>query len=251
MNDDSADGKLKLAKAYDVCKKKTPRLTVVLIHGIATNSKSFDGLIKYLSGKDSVNDIRFVAFDLLGAGKSYTSDELNYDFKEQLEALDNSIQEFNIKTPLIIIAHSMGTMIAAHYANEKNDLVKELILVSPPIYRKEDINNPMFKKAMDGFKEIVSHKDHNIVKTKAFNNEINLIISNPENYDYFAKLTQPTYIIYGELDKFIAPLNIPGLLEKNQNITATKTIGSHGVTRDKYDKILEVLEKALKSKEAA
>lgn len=237
---------LRLAKVYDFCKSGAPKLTVVFIHGIAASSASFNGLLGYLENKESMAETRFVAFDLLGAGKSYASDELNYDFKEQIDALSNSIKELDVKTPLIIIAHSMGTMIAARYAVLHRSSVDGLILVSPPIYRKEDIENPMFGKAMDGFREIVAHKNREVVKTKAFNNEIDLIISDSKNYDYFVKLAQPTTIIYGELDTFIAPFNIPRLLKENPDIATIKTPGSHGVTRDKYAKVLETLEKLRK-----
>ena len=237
---------LKLAKTHDVCKAGEPELTVVLIHGIASDSSSFDGLLEYLEDLDEMRTVRFVAFDLLGAGKSNSSDELNFDFDEQLTALDNSINELNITTPLVIISHSMGTMITARYADNHKRLVKGLILVSPPIYSKEDLENPFFMAAMDGFREIVRHKNRQVAESKAFNNEIENIILNPGNHRYFEKITQPTKIIYGELDKLIIPTNIPKLVKCNPNVTTVKTAGSHGVTHEKYSKVMDVLKKFLK-----
>ena len=82
---------LELAKTYDVCDSKTPEMTVVFLHGIAADSSDFKGLLDYLAGDESMKRVRLATFDLLGAGKSYTSDELEYTFDEQLEALKNSV----------------------------------------------------------------------------------------------------------------------------------------------------------------
>ena len=236
---------LELAKTFDLCRGDKPRLTVVFLHGIAADSSSFDGLLKYLSSTEEASEFRLVAFDLLGAGKSYASDELEYNFKEQLEALENSVKKLKVSGPLIIVAHSMGTMIATRFAETHKRLAKGLILISAPIYRKEDIENPLFAKAMDGFREVVGRKAHGLLTSKSFNNEIKYIVSNPHNYDYLARLTAPTIIIYGELDRIIASYNLPGLLKINPNISAVKTAGSHGVTRDKYSKVLLALNKYL------
>ncbi len=40
--------KLKLAKTYDSCVSGHPKLTVVMIHGIASDSSTYDHAIKYL-----------------------------------------------------------------------------------------------------------------------------------------------------------------------------------------------------------
>lgn len=228
---------LKLAKTHDRCDNEINKLTVVFIHGIAADSSKYSNILEYLENDSELKDVRFVTYDLLGSGKSYTSDELNYDFEEQLEALDNSIKELSCDTPLVIVAHSMGTMIATRFADEHKDLVRGLVLVSPPIYRPEDIQNPLFASAMDGFRQVVGRKNSELLKSKAFNNEIKNIVSDVHNYDYFARVSQPTAIIYGELDKIIASFNLPGILKQNHNIKAFKTAGAHGISHDKYEAI--------------
>ena len=57
--------KIILKKTHDFCSVKEPRLAVVLIHGIASDSTVFDNALKYLEGTRSLKDIRFVTFDLL------------------------------------------------------------------------------------------------------------------------------------------------------------------------------------------
>ena len=233
---------LKLAKTYDVCKTDQPKITLVLLHGIASDSNTFNGFIKHFEKTKISEAVRLITFDLLGAGKSSKSNDLNYDYDEQIEALKNSIHDLKTKTPIILIGHSMGTLIAARYANLYPRLVDGLILVSPPSYREEEMRDPSFAKGMDGFAKLVGYKNPEAIKSKAFNNEIKLIVSNLENYENFVRLKQPTYVIYGELDKIIASYNLPALTRANSNLHITKTIGSHGVTPDKYDKIIKSIQ---------
>lgn len=236
---------LKLHKAYDFCPSGNPRLTVVFLHGIASDASTFNKTIEYLSGTNSLKDVRYVAFDLLGAGKSLKSDKLEYNFKEQLEALDNSIEDLKTNAPLVLVGHSMGCLISARYADLHKRKVKELILISPPIYRPEDFDNPVFKAGMDNFKQVVIAKNRGLKDGKAFNNELEKIVMSPGNYAVYARLTKPTTIIFGLADQIIANFNIPGLLRKNPKITAIETPGTHGISHDKYAKIVGILEKLL------
>lgn len=236
---------LELKKVHDFCERRKPRLTVIFIHGIASSSLSFKKAIDYLEGTRSMRDVRFVAFDLLGAGKSYTSDKLEYNFDEQLAALDNSVKKLKLGTPVVLVGHSMGTLIATRFADSHRRLVKELILVSPPIYRKQDIESPAFEEAMAGFRATMARKDKKVLEQKSFNSEIKNIVSNVRNYNFLVGTTKPTTIIYGDKDAIIAPFNIPGVLKKNEKISAIRTLGTHGVSHDKYTKILTELERIL------
>jgi len=236
---------LKLAKTYDNCQSSNPRLAVVCVHGIADDSSRFIKPLEYLEGIDSLKDIRFVRFDLLGSGESTKSDELNYDFKEQLEALSNSIEALKLKTPLVLMGHSMGCLISARFADTHKRMVKELILVSPPVFRPEEFDSPKMAAGKEGFRQLMILKDSKYRKDKAFNNELEKIVFNKHNYNVYTRLTRPTTIIYGAADQIIAGYNIPGLVKLNPKITAIKTPGTHGIGHDKYPKIVPILERIL------
>lgn len=235
--------KLILEKTHDGCVSGKPELTVVFVHGIAADSSSFDNALKYLEDNEHLRNIRFVTFDLLGSGKSYAGEELNYDMTEQLEALNNAIKKLKLTTPLVLVGHSMGTFIVTRYADTYKNTVKQLILVSPPIYTEKDLNNLAFDKALEMFRDAVSIKNREVLGTKAFNNSIKNIVTDKKNYKTLANVKIPTTLIYGDKDAFIAMHNLPKILRDNpEYITAIRTIGHHGVSREKYVKIAKVLE---------
>ena len=236
---------LKLTKTYDHCQSGKPELTVVCVHGIADDSSRFVKPLTYLEGTTSLKNVRFVCFDLLGSGKSTCSDKLNYDFKEQLEALSNSIEALKLKTPLVLMGHSMGCLISARFADTHKRMVKELILVSPPVFRPEEFDSPKMAAGKEGFRQLMILKDPKYKTDRAFNNELEKIVFNKHNYNVYTRLTRPTTIIYGAADQIIAGYNIPGLVKLNPKITAIKTPGTHGIGHDKYPKIVPILERIL------
>lgn len=240
--------KLFLKKTHDFSAVKNPELTVVMIHGIASDSSAYDHALKYLENTKSLSNVRFITFDLLGSGKSLKSDELNYDYKDQIEALHNSIEKLKLTTPLVLVGHSLGTFIVTRYADTYKDAIKKLVLVSPPIYTLKDMENPAFAVGMKAFEGAVAAKNPKILHEKSFINSMEKIVLNKQNYQTLAELKTDTVLIYGDGDQLIASYNIPTLIKDNpEHIAAIKTVGAHGVTRDKYTKIREVLEEALRA----
>lgn len=237
---------LVLKKRHDFCAAKVPKLTVVLIHGIASDATTYAHALSYLEGTVSLREVRFVTFDLLGAGESRKSDKLEYTYAEQLEALHNAIEKLKVATPLVLVGHSMGTLIVARYASMHKSSVRKLVLISPPVYTAEDLASPAFTMGMKAFRDAVSLKVHKVSDARAFENSMKNIVLNQRNYEMFTKLATPTVMIYGNMDQIIAPHNIPKLLKDNpEYITAIKTEGKHSVTRDKYTKLVGILEEIL------
>lgn len=235
-----------LKKRHDFCPSGHPALTVVMIHGIASDASSFNNALKYLEGTTSLRNVRFVTFDLLGWGESKTNDKLNYDYREQLEALHESIRRLKIDTPLVLVGHSMGTFIVTRYADTYKKSVKKLILISPPVYTEEDLASPAFETAMDLFKTKVGQGNSAILQQKSFVNSISKIIMNKRNYKVLANLKTHAVLIWGELDAIIASFNIPALLKANPKyLTAIQTPSAHQITRDKYSKMVPILERIL------
>ena len=73
------------------------------------------------------------------------------------------------------------------------------------------------------------------------------MVASPKNYHYLEGTTKPTTIIYGDHDMLIGLQNLPRLLKQNPQITAIKTAGRHGISREKYTQIAKVLESLIKT----
>lgn len=235
-----------LAKTHDFCAAGTgaEKLTVVLIHGLASDSGTFTRALQFLEGTTSLKEIRFVAFDLLGSGKSPAGEK--YDYKEQVEALHEAIEGLKLMTPLVLVGHSMGTLIATRYADTYKKSVARLILISPPVYTPEDLVSPAFAAGIKMFEKAVSAKNPAFLKAPAFVQSMAKIVLNPKNYRTLAELKTRATLIYGDEDQFIGAQNIPGVVEANAKyLTAIKTHGRHGVSRDKYAQMVGILEGVL------
>ena len=238
--------RITLKKRHDFCPSGHPSLTVVMIHGIASESSVYNTALQYLEGTTSMRNVRFVTFDLLGWGESKVSDKFNYDYNEQLEALHHSIEKLKIDTPLVLVGHSLGTFIVTRYADTFKKSVKELILISPPVYTPEDLASPAFEIAMDMFKQKISQNNQELIKQKNFVNSISKIVMNKRNYKTLAELKTHAVLIWGELDAIIASFNLPRLLKDNPKyLTAIQTPSGHSITKDKYTKLVPILEKLL------
>ncbi len=237
--------KLKMSKVHDN-NPKNPVLTVVMIHGIASDAAfTYNDALKHFEADVDLKNVRFVSFDLLGSGTSYASDDLEYNFDEQLEALDNAISDLNSKTPLVLVAHSLGTFIATRYVALNPDKIDRLILISAPIYTEKDYENPAFMAGIEGFKKLVGAKDPQIIKEKSFINSMKNIVLDKTNYSYLSGVKIPTTLVFGDEDQLVAAFNIPGLMKENEGIAAVKTHGRHGVTKDKYEEVAEILKQII------
>lgn len=238
----AGDPDLTLAKTHDFCASGKPELTVVFIHGIASDSRTFTNALRFLEGTLALEAVRFVAFDLLGSGESVSSDLLNYDYRDQVTALHNAILKLKSDTPLVLVGHSMGTLIATKYADTYKKAVRELILISPPVYTAQNLEDPVLAAQMAAFKKVVAAKDSKYAHDVAFDREVEKIILNKYNYGRLAGLTTPAVLIYSEADEIIAPFNIRKVVRENpKHLRAITTVGTHRVARDKYAKIPEIL----------
>ena len=106
---------VRLKATYDR-KVKKPKLTVVFLHGISATSDTWRTTLKQLTNDPDLAETRLIALDLLGFGKSLRADWLDYDYLDYDQALDQALKHLRVKTPIILVGHSMGSLIAADYA---------------------------------------------------------------------------------------------------------------------------------------
>ena len=102
---------------------------VILVHGIASSSVTFQELVPRL--RDSH---RVIALDILGFGESPAPAGAHYTIDEHADALDATIRSLRLQAPFVLVGHSLGALIASRYTAENPQAVAKLVLVSPPVY---------------------------------------------------------------------------------------------------------------------
>ncbi|MEO7349194.1 MAG: alpha/beta hydrolase [Terrimesophilobacter sp.] len=118
---------------------------VILIHGIASSSVTFELLIPRL-----VDHHRVISIDLLGFGESPSPKGALYTIEEHVAALETTIDSLGLKDKFVLVGHSMGSLISTRYAAIHQNSLRKLVLVSPPVYvTPAAIGNPMDRAAMD------------------------------------------------------------------------------------------------------
>jgi len=107
--------------------------SLVLLHGIASSSVTFDNLIPLV-----VDRYRVIAIDLLGFGESPSPPEATFTLSEHVEAIHATLKSLKLAGPMILVGHSLGALIAARYAASYSSRVSQLVIIAPPVYLPGD-----------------------------------------------------------------------------------------------------------------
>jgi len=103
---------------------------VLLLHGLAASNAYWERTIPLLPPS-----LHVLAPDLLGFGGS-PKPRASYDLGTQIQALDQLLthKEFLDGEPLVIVGHSLGSIVALAWAQAHPGRVRALVLVSLPYY---------------------------------------------------------------------------------------------------------------------
>lgn len=248
---------------------KTPRLTVIFLHGISATSDTWRTTFTQFIHNPDLDTVDFYALDLLGFGRSLQSDWLDYDYADYDRALDNTVKALKVKTPIVLIGHSMGSLIAAHYAKSHHSDVDlaGLILISPPVLLPAELAklpdrvytksySSLHRLAKDepavgviaDFIQRFSNFDSKYLVTPAFARSMDHIILNQNNYQTFCTLRVPTLIIHGHFDPLVMRSNLKTVAEENPKyLRFTSVMGHHDVSAQKRMKTLIELKSILRN----
>lgn len=97
---------------------------LLLIHGSATSSRSWDALVPRLTTSHHV-----IRIDLPGHGRSAAPVGRGYGTSEQARTLGTALDRLCIK-PVIAVGHSSGGYAATALAEQRPDLVTALVLIN-------------------------------------------------------------------------------------------------------------------------
>ena len=227
------------------------RATVVFVHGIGNTGKTWEPIIDGLP-----KDMRLIAVDLLGFGKSRKPDWLRYDVAMQARSLQTTLYKLRITGPVIIVGHSLGSLIAIEFAKRYPRRVASLVLCSPPLYDYSDASKKSLRlKADDVLRDfylrVGKGNKARLVKLAAMAMKYKLIspafsVTDENINSYMATLSAsivqqtslvdaeslhlPISIIRGKLDPVVLLPNIKKLQKINPQVKLTQIAAGHEVT---------------------
>jgi len=201
---------------------------IIMLHGIGATYHTWDGLIKELSA----DRYRIIALDLLGFGDSPMPADCEYTVEDHAKYVRRTIKKLKVKKPFILVGHSMGSIISAHYCRVYPNDVRRAYLLSLPIYSKVEknlkVSNVLNDVYIKAYNLISQKKDFAIKYSKHLRNLLriedglnvdektwhsfslslqNTIIRQHVYFD-IKNTDTPIHIIFGSLDEFLVNENV-------------------------------------------
>lgn len=224
------------------------RVTVIMLHGIGSSAKMWDQVAKQLP-----DDIRIIAFDLLGFGASPKPAWKAYSAKTQADSIVTTLFGLGVRGPVVVVGHSLGALVAVEFARRYPIMTKSLVLISPPFYdatatsarlayRPEALLKK-FHELMQGRPDDAGRllqlaSKYNLVNRGFVASDVNVsaflatletAIINQTSMRDVATIKRPIRIISGTLDALVLKRNIDQLVKQNSNITHRRVIGGHEI----------------------
>ncbi len=247
---------------------RKPEVTLVFIHGLASSHLMWKPVIDKI---DTANT-RIIAVDLLGFGKSPKPIWQIYNAKVHAASLAVTLRHKRVRGNVVIVGHSLGSLVAVQYASAHPKRVAELILGSPPFYKPpkviektaslmvmqpDDMYRKLYKysrgkmelaKRLASFVKRAKLIDRTFVvddeTLPAIVSSLEMSIENQTSLQDAEKLKMPVHIIYGRLDPFVMKRNITELRKKTNMITIDFILAGHDVmgSRTYTKKLISMIE---------
>ncbi len=216
-----------------------PRATVLFIHGIGTSWRTWEEAAKKMPA-----DVRVVAIDLLGFGDSPKPHWKVYNARTQVDSIVTTLLRYGILGPILVVGHSLGSLVAVELARRYPQTVRSLILCSPPFYRpsaKEKFYHPetflrrFYRLLHDNpvpTSKLLQIADERHLwpdpgyqmdeaGTTTFLATLDAAIVNQTALRDAVALRTSTLVIYGKLDPLIVEKNIKYLDRHNSHVALT------------------------------
>ena len=230
---------------------------VILVHGIASSSVTFELLIPLL-----VDRHRVIAIDLLGFGQSPTPPNAKYTLEEHVDALAHTIASLGLSDKFVLVGHSMGSLISIRYAAVHQRRVSKLVLVSPPVYvapgaigdpadrvamelylkayeflrmnKKFTMRNAQLLARLSPIKNVLEVSERNWVP---FQRSLENLIESQTTISDLASVTVPVEVAYGALDPFLS-LGGMRIVEQLRNVTVHRVEANDHIIRSRLARVV-------------
>lgn len=238
--------------------------TIVLLHGIAASSTAWQPVVDRLDQEK----YRIITLDLLGHGLSPKPTNCLYSADDHVKSIRRTLKRLNIPTPIQLVGHSMGAIIALRYYQSHPRKITALHLLSPPLYSKREISSRRsitklktdmyleFYRLLSTKKGFTLNASRNIRKIlrikeaalvtedtwQAFRMSLTNTIVHQFAYEDIRNTDIPIHITYGAADEFLIPKNIDSL-KKQKNVQIAKLSGIRHIIGVRFaKKVIEQIE---------
>ncbi len=230
---------------------------VILIHGIASSSVTFEKLVPML-----IDHHRVISIDLLGFGESPSPAGAGYTIEEHVAAFARTVASLKLREQFVLVGHSMGSLIASRYAATRRRRVKKLVLVSPPVYvspsaigdPRERATMGLYLKAYEFLRNNKAFTIRNAAVLAKLLPIKNVLEVTERNWDAFvlslqnlvesqttisdlAAVRVPIEIVYGALDQFLTMAGLR-IAEQMRGVTVHKVEASDHVIRKRLARVV-------------
>lgn len=219
---------------------------VVMIHGVASSSVTWQNVVPLLEPRH-----RCIRIDLLGFGGSPVPPDADYTLEEHVASLERTVGKLRIREPFVLVGHSMGALIAARYAARRGRRrVRQLVLVSPPVYLDpKELAAPLDRQVqgfyLEAYRYIRTHQDFTLRNAaivqgmlpikKAmditaeswtpFVKSLEHAIESQTTISDLAAVSAPVDVVVGDLDEFSSP-GAMRIVARMRDVTVHRVRGS-------------------------
>lgn len=229
---------------------------VVLLHGIASSSVTFENVVPLVTDRH-----RAISIDLLGFGGSPAPEGATYTIEEHVAALRRTLRKLGLRG-FVLVGHSLGALIAVRYAATYGRDVSRLVIVSPPVYvTPAEIATPFDRAAMDGYLRLYEFLRTNkqfTIRAAAGLARLspikNLLDVTEKNWNAFVlsleksiesqttvsdlvRVSAPIHLVYGTLDPLLHPAGLR-IVENLRGVTSHKVQGVDHVIRPRMARVV-------------
>lgn len=230
---------------------------VILVHGIASSSVTFEKLVPLL-----VDGHRVVSIDLLGFGESPAPDDATYTLEEHVAALARTIDSLRLGGRFVLVGHSMGSLVSSRYAATHPRMLSKLVLVSPPVYvNPSAIGDPRDRAAMGLYlrayeflrtnKRFTMRNAAILARLSPIRNALEVsernwnafvlslqnLIESQTTISDLAAVTVPVEVVYGTLDPFLTPAGLR-IVEQLRGVTVHKVEANDHIIRKRLARVV-------------
>lgn len=244
---------------YSEKRVKRPRLTVVLLHGMGYSGVAWDELVERLP-----DDVRAISVDLLGFGASPNPRWLKYDIRVQARAVARTLLHAGVRSRIVVIGHSMGSLTAIELAKRYPVVIDSLILCAPPLYTQTQQKTfwPSQEKLLKDFYKLAIKNPARLaaatplaVRLKIVGAAFNVTKDNVAIYlsalqasilqqtsmTDLAKLRKRVHMITGSLDPLVVKKNVKTVAQAREEFTHASVLAGHELTTPYVNEILKRL----------